>query len=77
MAVFWNAVPMSIEEHITGARSTGAHKMSMLQDFERGRPLEISVRELAGLTTPTIDGVYALLQMRMKQEAGSVEASTG
>ena len=65
-------LPIGIDERIASARNAGAHKMSMLQDLERGRPLEIDVladsvaamRELAGVATPTIDEVYALLRLR-------------
>lgn len=46
--------------------------MSMLQDWDCGRPLEIDVltdsitamRDLAGVLTPTIDEIYALLRLR-------------
>ncbi|HEX4636288.1 MAG TPA: 2-dehydropantoate 2-reductase, partial [Rhizomicrobium sp.] len=46
---------VSIDKRIDGAGEVGAHKTSMLQDLERGRPMEIdallgSVVELAGLT---------------------------
>lgn len=65
-------LPLSIDERIAAARNAGAHKMSMLQDLERGRPLEIDVlmesivamRELAQSPTPTIDDLYALLRLR-------------
>ena len=65
-------MPISIDERIAAARKAGDHKMSMLQDMERGRPLEIDVlvdsivamRELAQSATPTIDDVYALLRLR-------------
>lgn len=65
-------LPIGIDERIAAARNAGAHKMSMLQDLERGRPLEIDVlvdsieamRELVGAETPTIDAVYALLKLR-------------
>ncbi len=57
---------------LAAAGSIGAHKMSMLQDLERGRSLEIdalvsAVQELARLTqvaTPMIDAVLALVQER-------------
>jgi 2-dehydropantoate 2-reductase len=60
-------VRLSIEKRIAGAEAVGAHKTSMLQDVENGRPLELetlvgSVVELARLTetpTPAIDAVYA------------------
>jgi len=56
------------------AASVGSHKMSMLQDLERGRSLEIDalvtvVQELGRLTgvpTPLIDAVLALVQERAR-----------
>ena len=55
-----------------GAAAVGAHKTSMLQDLERGRPMEIDalltvVQELGTLTgtpTPTIDTVLPLIRQR-------------
>ena len=50
---------VSLDQRIAGAESIGAHKTSMLQDVEQGRPIEIeallgSVVELGSLThTPT------------------------
>jgi 2-dehydropantoate 2-reductase len=63
---------VDVERRIDGAGRVGAHKTSMLQDLERGRPLEIdalvtSVQELGqrvGLPTPTIDAVLALTRQR-------------
>ncbi|MGH6887101.1 MAG: 2-dehydropantoate 2-reductase, partial [Geminicoccales bacterium] len=57
------------ERRIAGAAKVGAHRTSMLQDLERGRALEIdalvgAVQEMgriAGLATPTIDFVLALV----------------
>lgn len=57
----------TIEKRIEGARAVGAHKTSMLQDVQAGRPLELdalmlSVLELArlvGIDTPMIRAVYA------------------
>jgi len=54
------------------ATAIGPHKMSMLQDLERGRSLEIdalvtAVQEIARLTgvpTPLIDAVLGLIQER-------------
>jgi hypothetical protein len=48
----WNS---DVERRIDGARKVGAHKTSMLQDLERGRPMEIDplvsvVREMGRLT---------------------------
>jgi 2-dehydropantoate 2-reductase len=58
---------VSIEKRIAGAEKVGAHKTSMLQDVEQGRPLELdavvgAVVELGRLTatpTPAISAVYA------------------
>ncbi len=61
-----------IDRRLAAAGAVVGHKMSMLQDLERGRSLEIdalvaSVRELgrlSGVATPTIDVVLALVQER-------------
>jgi 2-dehydropantoate 2-reductase len=52
----------------------GAHKISMLQNLERGRPMEIDplvtvVQEMGRLTkipTPSIDAVLALVAQRAR-----------
>jgi 2-dehydropantoate 2-reductase len=62
---------VGIEKRIAGAEKVGAHKTSMLQDVEHGRPLEIealvgAVIELGKLTetpTPHIDSVYACTRL--------------
>lgn len=61
-----------MERRLTAAGSVVGHKMSMLQDLERGRSLEIdalvtAVQELgrlAGVATPVVDAVLALVQER-------------
>lgn len=61
---------ISIEKRIAGAEAVGAHKTSMLQDVEAGRPLELealtgSVIEFARLTetpTPHLDAIHACAQ---------------
>jgi 2-dehydropantoate 2-reductase len=61
-----------VERRLDAAGSVVGHKMSMLQDLERGRSLEIDalvsiVQELGRLTgvaTPTVDTVLALVQER-------------
>ncbi len=61
---------LDVDRRIRGAGAVGAHKTSMLQDLERGRPMEIdalvtAVQELGRLTgqpTPTIDTVLALVR---------------
>lgn len=60
-----------IEARIEDSRILGAHKSSMLQDFEAGRPLEIepllgAVVELgrkAQIATPTLDAIGALVRL--------------
>jgi 2-dehydropantoate 2-reductase len=57
----------TIERRIEGARAVGAHKTSMLQDVESGRPLELDALMLAiieladrtGKNVPTVKTVYA------------------
>jgi 2-dehydropantoate 2-reductase len=64
---------MSIDKRIDGGTAVGAHKTSMLQDLEAGRPLELdalvaSVVEMARLVdmpTPTIDAVLALARLKV------------
>jgi 2-dehydropantoate 2-reductase len=63
---------VDVERRIEGARKVGAHKTSMLQDLERGRPMEIDplvtvVQEmgrLTGIPTPALDTVLALVAQR-------------
>jgi 2-dehydropantoate 2-reductase len=62
---------VDVETRIGWAADTGAHKTSMLQDLERGRPMEIealvgSVAEMGRLVevpTPTIDAVLAMTRL--------------
>lgn len=73
--------PIGVDRRIKGAGEVGAHKTSMLQDLERGRPMEIdalvtAVQELGHLTgqpTPTIDTVLALVR-RLAIERGCYPA---
>lgn len=66
--------PIDVERRIDGGAAVGAHRTSMWQDLDAGRPMEIdalvgSVQELGRLTeipTPTIDTVLALVQLRAK-----------
>ncbi|RMF38818.1 MAG: 2-dehydropantoate 2-reductase [Alphaproteobacteria bacterium] len=66
--------PIDVEKRIDGAAAVGAHRTSMLQDLERGRPMEIdaltgAVAELArmlDLPTPIIDTVLALVRARAR-----------
>lgn len=63
---------VDVDKRLAGGAAVGAHKTSMLQDLELGRPMEIDalvtvVQELGRLVdvpTPTIDVVLALIQQR-------------
>lgn len=64
-----------IERRLTIAGKAVGHKMSMLQDLERGRSLEIDalvtvvheLGQMTGITTPTVDILLALIQERARQ----------
>ncbi|HEV8035456.1 2-dehydropantoate 2-reductase [Yoonia sp.] len=66
--------PIDVDRRIQGGADVGAHRTSMLQDLDQGRPMEIdalvgSVKELGRVTetpTPTIDTVLALVALRGK-----------
>lgn len=66
--------PIDVDRRITGGAAVGAHRTSMLQDLDQGRPMEIdalvgSVQELGRITntpTPTIDTVIALTKLRAR-----------
>ena len=76
--------PIDVEQRIEGAAEVGAHKTSMLQDLEHGRPMEIEalvgsvaeVARLVGVATPWIDAVLALLRLRART-AGCLAAPPG
>jgi 2-dehydropantoate 2-reductase len=67
---------MDIEKRIDGAVDVGAHKTSMLQDYEQGRPLEIDalvtavteLGHLVGVPTPAIDRVLALVRQKINAD---------
>lgn len=73
---------VSIEQRIAGAQAVGAHKTSMLQDLEQGRPLELealvgAVIELGQLTqtpTPHIEAIYAATALLEKTIVAPPEA---
>ena len=66
--------PIDVDRRIEGGAAVGAHRTSMLQDLDAGRPMEIealvaSVQELGRLTgipTPAIDTVLALVTLRAR-----------
>ncbi len=75
IAIAVEAHSIDVDKRIEGGAQVGAHKTSMLQDLERGRPMEIdalvtAVQEMGRLTevpTPTIDTVLALVQQRARE----------
>lgn len=68
------AFRVSLEKRIAGAEAVGKHKTSMLQDVEIGRQPEIAalvgsiieLGQIAGVPTPHIQAVYALVSLLAK-----------
>jgi 2-dehydropantoate 2-reductase len=66
---------IDVDKRIDGAAEVGAHKTSMLQDLERGRPMEVDallgavveLAEVAGVETPIARLVLALVRERARQ----------
>jgi len=62
---------MDVEKRIDAAVDVGAHRTSMLQDFDEGRPLELDalvaavteMGRLVGVPTPGLDQVLALVRL--------------
>lgn len=75
---------VGIDRRIAGAEKVGAHKTSMLQDLEAGKPLELdalvgSVVEFGRLTnipTPHIDAVYACASLLAKTVGDRARATS-
>lgn len=65
---------IDVDRRIAGAAAVGAHKTSMLQDLERGRPMEIGalvtavieLGQVVGVDTPNIQMIHALVTARAK-----------
>ncbi len=63
---------MDIDKRIDGGTAVGAHKTSMLQDFEARRPLELDalvgalteMGQLVGVETPTLDLILSLVKLK-------------
>jgi 2-dehydropantoate 2-reductase len=64
-------LPISIDQRMAGAEKVGAHKTSMLQDYEAGRPMEldaiagavVELGEKLGVSMPATRAVYACAKM--------------
>lgn len=65
---------IDVDQRIAGAAEVGAHRTSMLQDLERGRPMEIDAllgvvlefAALVGIEVPTCRTVLALVRARAR-----------
>jgi 2-dehydropantoate 2-reductase len=70
-------MPISIDQRMAGAEKVGAHKTSMLQDYEAGRPMEleavvgavVELGERLGVPTPSTRAVYACARMLDEKRA--------
>ncbi len=64
-------LPITIDQRMAGAEKVGAHKTSMLQDFEAGRPMEleaivgavVELGERVNVAMPVTRTVYACAKM--------------
>jgi 2-dehydropantoate 2-reductase len=64
-------LPITIDQRMAGAEKVGAHKTSMLQDYEAGRPMEldaiagavVELGEKLGVPMPATRAVYACAKM--------------
>ncbi|HKM64032.1 MAG TPA: ketopantoate reductase C-terminal domain-containing protein, partial [Acidisphaera sp.] len=64
-----------VDKRIEGAAEVGAHKTSMLQDLERGRPMEIDallgavveLGQLTGVAMPVSTMILALVRERARR----------
>ena len=67
-------IPMTVDERMDIARQLAGAKISMHQDVEKRRPLEteaivgavVELARKAGIATPMIDAVYALIAERAR-----------
>ena len=74
-------LPVTIEQRIAGAEKVGAHKTSMLQDLEAGRPLEleaivgavVELGERLQVATPNTRAVYACAKMLDRISRGELK----
>jgi 2-dehydropantoate 2-reductase len=80
-------LPISIDQRMAGAEKVGAHKTSMLQDYEAGRPMEIEavvgavveLGERLGVPMPATRAVYGCTKLldehRQRRAAPKVEGA--
>ena len=66
---------VSLARRIAAAGRVGAHRTSMLQDYDQGRQLEtgalldavIELADFVEVQTPTIELIYSLLKLRVRE----------
>ena len=74
-------LPITIDQRMAGAEKVGAHKTSMLQDLESGRPMEleavvgavVELGERLGVPMPATRAVYACTKLLDENRRGVVE----
>ena len=74
-------LPISIDQRMAGAEKVGAHKTSMLQDLEAGRPMEleavvgavVELGERLGVPMPATRAVYACAKLLDEHRARTPE----
>jgi 2-dehydropantoate 2-reductase len=72
---------VSIDQRLAGAEKVGAHKTSMLQDYEAGRPMEIEaivgavieLGERLGVPMPSTRAVYACVKLLGERRAARTQ----
>lgn len=78
-------MPITVDGRIEMAAKVGAHKSSMLQDLERGRPMEIDallgavveMARLVGVATPMCDTILGLVRQRARVAAEAAGSGPG
>jgi 2-dehydropantoate 2-reductase len=72
-------MPVDVDARLNGAQEVGAHKTSMLQDLELGRPLEIDaivgavveLSQLTGVPAPNLSALHGMVRLLAKSVAPS------
>ena len=78
-------LPISIDQRMAGAEKVGAHKTSMLQDLEAGRPMEIDavvgavveLGERLGVAMPVTRAIYSCVKLLDEKRQAARESSAG
>src|SRR5262249_3841057 len=74
-------LPISIEQRLAGAEKVGAHKTSMLQDLEAGRPLElepivgatVELGQRLAVSMPVTRAVYACVKLLDERRQATIK----